>query len=74
MGINPTAKQNLMTVRVQVEIMNDSYGMAQSGRLSLHHEFQARAMDFGDISNLLKKYDDLSKEIEQSVGVPNSNK
>ncbi len=62
---------NLMTIRIQVSISNEQYG---AGRLDLHHEFHARSMDFGQIAELLKRYDDLSKAIEQENSVPGGTK
>ncbi len=59
----PQIPQNIMHVRLSVSITNSNYGL-NAGTLNLNHEFTAREMDFGEIAELLARYDHLSKIIE----------
>lgn len=55
---------NNLEVQVQIHINQNNYH--GGGRLSLNHTFSIRADSFNDVAEVLRKYDDLSKAIEQA--------
>lgn len=58
---------NVLNVQVQIHIRQEQYG---NGGLSLNHNFQIRAIDFAEVAEILKRYDDLSKAIETEKAIP----
>lgn len=57
----------IVEINIRIDIRQPLYG---NGQISLQHNFSIRADSFDDISRVMKKYDELSREIETLNAIP----